>query len=246
MPCGPINDLAEVFADPQVRARGMTVDLPPRRPITCAGRQPDEVLGHAGAVPAATAAARRAHRRGAARSWTGTRRSPHCAPPACCEPAAHLHTPEGAGNPARPLALSSRGPKPRLRLADMSDIDRPGSAGSARSHPRPGRRRRRDRAASGIAFVAEIGAATATPLTSALERIHTSSPAARSTALACALLRDEVEGAPGRHDRPADRTLRLRPPAPVARAAAAGRHARGHAGAPPSRDAVARHRARRR
>ncbi len=28
VPCGPINDLAEVFADPQVRARGMTVDLP--------------------------------------------------------------------------------------------------------------------------------------------------------------------------------------------------------------------------
>ncbi len=28
VPCGPINDLAEVFADPQVSARGMTVDLP--------------------------------------------------------------------------------------------------------------------------------------------------------------------------------------------------------------------------
>ncbi|WP_298835527.1 CaiB/BaiF CoA-transferase family protein [uncultured Piscinibacter sp.] len=28
VPCGPINDLAEVFADPQVRARGMTVELP--------------------------------------------------------------------------------------------------------------------------------------------------------------------------------------------------------------------------
>src|SRR5699024_6189969 len=27
VPCGPINDLAEVFADPQVRERGMTVDL---------------------------------------------------------------------------------------------------------------------------------------------------------------------------------------------------------------------------
>ena len=26
VPCGPINDLAEVFADPQVQARGMTVD----------------------------------------------------------------------------------------------------------------------------------------------------------------------------------------------------------------------------
>lgn len=28
VPCGPINDLAEVFADPQVRARGMTVRVP--------------------------------------------------------------------------------------------------------------------------------------------------------------------------------------------------------------------------
>ncbi|MBX3606723.1 MAG: CoA transferase [Piscinibacter sp.] len=28
VPCGPINDLAEVFADPQVRARDMTVSLP--------------------------------------------------------------------------------------------------------------------------------------------------------------------------------------------------------------------------
>ena len=28
VPCGPINDLAEVFSDPQVKAREMTVDLP--------------------------------------------------------------------------------------------------------------------------------------------------------------------------------------------------------------------------
>ncbi|MDO8420515.1 MAG: CaiB/BaiF CoA-transferase family protein [Rubrivivax sp.] len=28
VPCGPINDFAEVFADPQVRARGMTVTVP--------------------------------------------------------------------------------------------------------------------------------------------------------------------------------------------------------------------------
>jgi crotonobetainyl-CoA:carnitine CoA-transferase CaiB-like acyl-CoA transferase len=27
VPCGPINDLAEVFADPQVRSRAMTVEL---------------------------------------------------------------------------------------------------------------------------------------------------------------------------------------------------------------------------
>jgi crotonobetainyl-CoA:carnitine CoA-transferase CaiB-like acyl-CoA transferase len=28
VPCGPINDLADVFADPQVQSRGMTVELP--------------------------------------------------------------------------------------------------------------------------------------------------------------------------------------------------------------------------
>ncbi len=28
VPCGPINDLAQVFADPQIRHRGMTVDVP--------------------------------------------------------------------------------------------------------------------------------------------------------------------------------------------------------------------------
>lgn len=28
VPCGPVNDLAEVFADPQIRHRGMVVDLP--------------------------------------------------------------------------------------------------------------------------------------------------------------------------------------------------------------------------
>ena len=28
MPCGPINDLDDVFADSQVRSRGMTVELP--------------------------------------------------------------------------------------------------------------------------------------------------------------------------------------------------------------------------
>ena len=28
MPCGPINDLAQVFADPQVRHRGLRVEIP--------------------------------------------------------------------------------------------------------------------------------------------------------------------------------------------------------------------------
>ena len=28
VPCGPINDLAQVFADPQVKARGLAMELP--------------------------------------------------------------------------------------------------------------------------------------------------------------------------------------------------------------------------
>ncbi|MBY0431051.1 MAG: CoA transferase, partial [Rhodospirillales bacterium] len=28
VPCGPINDIAQVFADPQVQARGLKIDLP--------------------------------------------------------------------------------------------------------------------------------------------------------------------------------------------------------------------------
>ena len=35
VPCGPINNLAEVFADPQVRAREMSVSLP--HPLSCDG-----------------------------------------------------------------------------------------------------------------------------------------------------------------------------------------------------------------
>ena len=70
VPCGPINDLAEVFADPQVQARGMTVQLPHplaeqvrlvaspmklsatpvqyRRPPPLLGEHTDEVLVEAG------------------------------------------------------------------------------------------------------------------------------------------------------------------------------------------------------
>ncbi|MNR53706.1 Succinyl-CoA:(R)-benzylsuccinate CoA-transferase subunit BbsF [compost metagenome] len=28
MPCGPINDLAQMFADPQVKARGLAIEIP--------------------------------------------------------------------------------------------------------------------------------------------------------------------------------------------------------------------------
>jgi len=42
VPCGPINDLAEVFADPHVRARGMTVALP----HPAAGGQPAPLIAN--------------------------------------------------------------------------------------------------------------------------------------------------------------------------------------------------------
>ena len=75
VPCGPISDLAEVFADPQVKARDMTVDMAyplcwsparsgcrRRRSDTGAppllGADTDEVLGEAGLDPAETDALR--------------------------------------------------------------------------------------------------------------------------------------------------------------------------------------------
>ncbi len=73
VPCGPINDLAEVFADPQVQARGMTIEMPHpladhvrlvaspmkfsatpvqyRRPPPLLGEHTDEVLAEAGLSP---------------------------------------------------------------------------------------------------------------------------------------------------------------------------------------------------
>lgn len=54
VPAGPINDMAEVFADPQVQARGMQLDLGPHRGVRspfvidglrCAADRPAPVLG---------------------------------------------------------------------------------------------------------------------------------------------------------------------------------------------------------
>ena len=80
VPCGPINDLAEVFADPQVRARGMTVTTPHphsdalelvasplklsatpvqvRRPPPLLGQHTDEVLAEIGVDDASRRALR--------------------------------------------------------------------------------------------------------------------------------------------------------------------------------------------
>jgi crotonobetainyl-CoA:carnitine CoA-transferase CaiB-like acyl-CoA transferase len=82
VPCGPINDLADVFADPQVRERAMTVDLPHllagsvrlvaspiklsatpvryRRAPPLLGHDSDEVLAEFGIGPEAIAALRAA------------------------------------------------------------------------------------------------------------------------------------------------------------------------------------------
>ena len=91
VPCGPINDLAEVFADPQVRSRAMTVEMAhplagsirvvaspiklsaPRRCTTASpppllGADSDEVLAEFGFDPAAIAALRQ-RRRDLIRAW---------------------------------------------------------------------------------------------------------------------------------------------------------------------------------
>ena len=74
VPCGPINTLADVFADPQVRTRGLRLDLPHplagtvpqvaspmrlsatpveyRRPPPLLGEHTDEILASLLALPA--------------------------------------------------------------------------------------------------------------------------------------------------------------------------------------------------
>jgi crotonobetainyl-CoA:carnitine CoA-transferase CaiB-like acyl-CoA transferase len=83
VPCGPINNLAEVFADPQVVARHMTVELPHplagtvrlvaspmklsatpvqyRRPPPLLGQHTAEVLSELGLTPAQIAALQDKH-----------------------------------------------------------------------------------------------------------------------------------------------------------------------------------------
>jgi hypothetical protein len=77
---------------------------------------------------------------------------------------------------------------------DMSDLARPGSAATPRSHPAPvaddsEATQRWHR------LVTEIGAATATQLTSALERIHTLITSGRIDRAGLRALREEVDGA---------------------------------------------------
>ena len=78
VPCGPINDLAEVFADLQVRARGMTVDLPHPLPITCARSSPMKFSATPSAGTGSHHSAAARHRqvlREAGLAWRGDRRT---------------------------------------------------------------------------------------------------------------------------------------------------------------------------
>ena len=81
VPCGPINDLADVFADPQVQARGMTVELP--HPLAGAVRlvaSPIKLSATPVRYRPRAAAARRRHRRTCWPSSASTpRRSRRCA-----------------------------------------------------------------------------------------------------------------------------------------------------------------------
>ena len=79
--CGPINTLEQVFADPQVKARGCVVEMPHASGADGEGhRQPGAPLRHAGRLPRRAAGARRSTRR---RCWAGCsawarRRSRRC------------------------------------------------------------------------------------------------------------------------------------------------------------------------
>lgn len=77
---------------------------------------------------------------------------------------------------------------------DMSDLERPGAAATPRTHPAPAAddsegTQRWHR------LVTEIGAATATQLTSALERIHTLITSGKIDRASLRALREEVDGA---------------------------------------------------
>ena len=64
VPCGPINDLAAVFADPQVAPSRPARRAAPRRGRHGAtGRQPDPLFGDAGPLPACAPRAGAGHRR---------------------------------------------------------------------------------------------------------------------------------------------------------------------------------------
>lgn len=77
---------------------------------------------------------------------------------------------------------------------DMSDLERPGAAATPRSHPAPAADDS-DATQRWHRLVTEIGAATATQLTSALERIHTLITSGKIDRTSLRELRDEVDGA---------------------------------------------------
>jgi crotonobetainyl-CoA:carnitine CoA-transferase CaiB-like acyl-CoA transferase len=71
VPVGPINDLAQAFAQPQVRSRGLQLELPHPLAGTCRRCESDQDVCDADALRVGAAAARSAHA-GSAR-WVGNR-----------------------------------------------------------------------------------------------------------------------------------------------------------------------------
>ena len=74
VPCSPINRVDQVFDDPQVKARGMEIEMP--HPLGARAdppdRQPDEVFRNAGRLPLCAADTGPAHRRSAEGvAWAG-------------------------------------------------------------------------------------------------------------------------------------------------------------------------------
>jgi len=67
VPVGPVNDIAQVFSDPHVLARGMKVTMPirPRPRVRLISSATDQALGISGRLPSPAPDLRPAHRRGA-------------------------------------------------------------------------------------------------------------------------------------------------------------------------------------
>ena len=147
VPCGPVNTLDQVFADPQVQARGMRLD-----DAACLGRRRHRA---ADGQPAQDERARRPATATARRCWasTPTRCWPSCwasargSARACARPARSAEASAGPGR--RPAAARPSG-APRCRHRPPAGDGRTGwrrSAGRARRR-RPWDPRRRSRSAA--------------------------------------------------------------------------------------------------
>ena len=125
VPCGPINNLKQVFEDPQVRHRGLRVDIPRsagrRRRVANPMRFSETPVEYAWRRPCSASTPTRCCRKSSARART---RSPHCANAASCE------------RPPHNVATKEPGDKEPAHLPTFWKASRKRSAASSQPMPR--------------------------------------------------------------------------------------------------------------